>query len=336
MDVVLPKLERQLPVRWAHVMRLPEDSRNSNHSLYICDKLKNFNYFKTHKMEKLLQWSIAHQSGDKEAIEKVGAPDPRMLEQLFGGADEPTLMKQAMMVVGNKDATDEDKLTALDNFEMLIENLDNANNIENLGLWQGIIDVLTSESNVDLQVQAASIIGVATQNNPKSQQDFNKYPHGLERLISLCTNQSTSQPLLLKCLFAIACFVRNFEPGYQSFTKNNGWDILKLKSPSDDKLNMRILSLTSALFSTGLDDEKVSLIQKYDVLDFVSSILTKDGHTGCIDKCLNIVNQLHQLNFQFNQAELLQLQQGLHNVEHLQEHLHPEDLAASKAIAGCK
>lgn len=36
----------------------------------------------------------------------------------------------------------ETKLVAFDNFEMLIENLDNANNIENLKLWEPLLDVL--------------------------------------------------------------------------------------------------------------------------------------------------------------------------------------------------
>ncbi|KAK7680728.1 hsp70 nucleotide exchange factor fes1 [Cerrena zonata] len=133
-------------------------------------------------MEKLLQWSIAQQTGDKESAEKIGQPDPKLLEQLFGGGgpDEPALMKQSIMVVENPEATLENKQIAFDNFEMLIENLDNANNIENLKLWTSIINQLSPEVDDSLKIYAASIIGTAVQNNPNSQEDFLKYcPQGL-------------------------------------------------------------------------------------------------------------------------------------------------------------
>ena len=107
-------------------------------------------------MDKLLQWSIAQQSGDQEAIEKIGKPDPKMLEQLFGGPDEPALMKQAIMVIDNEEATLENREIAFDNFEMLIENMDNANNIENIKLWQSVIDKMSAETPTSFRVYAAS------------------------------------------------------------------------------------------------------------------------------------------------------------------------------------
>lgn len=283
-------------------------------------------------MEKILQWSIAQQSGDKDAIERVGTPDPKLLQQVFGnGPDEPTLMKQSIQVVQNKEASQEDKLTALDNFEMLIENLDNANNIENLKLWPSIIEILDDED-VELQVLAASIIGVAVQNNPNSQEAFAKYPEGVRKLVGITTSTQAAPQLVLKSLFSIASYIRNFEPGYDAFASNNGWEIVSQFKGNDNlKIQLRLLSLVSAIFSTDISN-KVQYIHKYNLIEYLTDILSLDSNVTCIDKSLNIINHLHLAGFTFNEAELIQLQQGLDKIEPVAEELQQEDLNAVKKL----
>lgn len=285
-------------------------------------------------MEKILQWSIAQQSGDKEAIERVGAPDPKILQQVFGnGPDEPTLMKQAIVVVESQDSTQEDKEIALENFEMLIENLDNANNIENLKLWNSIINILDETNQDELRVLAASIIGVAVQNNPKSQEAFAKYPLGLTNLISIILNEKTSSQLLLKSIFAITSYIRNFEPGYDAFEFNNGWEIINfLKKNHNVKIQLRLLSLISAIFSTHSIDKKASFIHQHNLIEYLLEILKVDSNTTCIEKSINIINQLNLAGFKFNEAELIQLQQGLQNIESLLHDLQQDDLNDVKKL----
>lgn len=48
------------------------------------------------------------------------------LAQLFGAADDATLMKEAMAAINDPNVAVEDKLIAFDNLEMLCEGLDNA------------------------------------------------------------------------------------------------------------------------------------------------------------------------------------------------------------------
>ena len=57
----------------------------------------------------------------------------------MGGPSDATLLKEAMAAIQSPDASNENKLVAFDNFEQLIENIDNANNIESLGLWTPLI-----------------------------------------------------------------------------------------------------------------------------------------------------------------------------------------------------
>lgn len=282
-------------------------------------------------MDKLLQWSIAQQSGDQEAIEKIGKPDPKMLEQLFGGPDEPALMKQAIMVIDNEEATLENREIAFDNFEMLIENMDNANNIENIKLWQSVIDKMSAETPTSLRVYAASCAGIAVQNNPKSQEDFLKYD-GLALLISICNEEDVPTELRLKALFAISSLIRNFEVGYAKFDELDGWSVVKFNDNEDHKVKLRILSLVSAILSTPLDKKKEEHVHREKLVANIISILKKDGHIGCIDKALNIISQLASSEFEFSSSEIGDIAQGLEEIEKLKDSISEDDYNSVKQV----
>ena len=282
-------------------------------------------------MDKLLQWSIAQQSGDQEAIEKIGKPDPKMLEQLFGGPDEPALMKQAIMVIDNEEATLENKEIAFDNFEMLIENMDNANNIENIKLWSSVIDKMSPKTPTSLRVYAASCAGIAVQNNPKSQEDFLKYD-GLEQLINICNEEGVPTELRLKPLFAISSLIRNFESGYAKFDELDGWSVVKFKESDDHKIKLRILSLVSAILSTPLDKKKEEHVHKENLVANIITLLQKDGHIGCIDKALNIISQLASSKFEFSSSEIGAIAQGLEEIEQLKDRISEDDYNSVKQV----
>lgn len=283
-------------------------------------------------MDKLLQWSIAQQSGDTEAMARIGQPDPKMLEQLFGGPDEPALMKHAMTIVGDVEVLLENKEVAFDNFEMLIENMDNANNIENLKLWPSLIAQLDDKVPDSLRVYAASCIGIAVQNNPKAQDDFLRHEDGFKRVLELAEDSKTPPELHLKCLSAISSLVRNHEQAYLKFNELNGWQILKFNQDADHKSKIRVLSIMSAVLSTGLDETKSSHIRKEGLIGFIVSVMHKDGHIGCIDKALNIITHLSQLKYPFTATEISDLVQGLELVEALKDQLTLDDLHAAKQV----
>ena len=60
------------------------------------------------------------------------------------------------------------KLIAFDNFEQLLETIDNANNMEPLGLWTPLVGLLEHEE-PDMRRMAAWWVGTAVQNNHKGQ-----------------------------------------------------------------------------------------------------------------------------------------------------------------------
>lgn len=125
----------------------------------------------------LLKWSIENtvpaQPDDAEQVKEERAPnhlDTQALQRLLGNApSDADLMKAAMEVIHDDSATMENKLIAFDNFEQLIENLDNANNMGVLGLWTPLIEVL-ADNDADMRRMAAWCIGTAVQNNEKAQE----------------------------------------------------------------------------------------------------------------------------------------------------------------------
>lgn len=125
------------------------------------------------KLNSLLKWSIQNQGNttdnNNNVVESASRGlNPEVLSSLFGGPSDADLMKSAMDALYSPDVDLENKMIAFDNFEQLIESLDNANNMEPLGLWTPLVQLLSHEE-ADMRRMAAWCVGTAVQNNEKSQ-----------------------------------------------------------------------------------------------------------------------------------------------------------------------
>lgn len=125
------------------------------------------------KLNSLLKWSIQNQdnttTNNNNVVESASRGlNPEVLSSLFGGPSDADLMKAAMSALYSPDVDLENKMVAFDNFEQLIESLDNANNMESLGLWTPLVQLLEHEE-ADMRRMAAWCVGTAVQNNEKSQ-----------------------------------------------------------------------------------------------------------------------------------------------------------------------
>lgn len=287
-------------------------------------------------MEKLLHWSIANANGDKEAIEKAGQPDPKLLQQLFGGGpDEPALMKQAILVITNPEAELENKLIAFDNFEMLIENLDNANNIENLKLWEPLISVLKSDEE-ELRAFALSVIGTAVQNNTKSQENFLKYEDGLPGVIEIAGNTKEVPAVRTKAFYALSNLIRHNSDVYEKFVSLGGLEIIPPvlgDETSNDKLKMRVLALLAAvLTAVEFNASFVEVLRKDGIIESTLDFLVPDGGLYVIDRVLNFLSQLISFGFKFNEQEMSKLRQGYENIENLKDRLNEDDYQTVRQV----
>ncbi|KAL4872009.1 hypothetical protein BDV12DRAFT_162855 [Aspergillus spectabilis] len=179
-------------------------------------------------MNNLLKWGIQNstqnnnQSSDSNTSNNNASKPshnitPQMLNALFGGPSEADLMKAAMEALHSEEVDLENKLIAFDNFEQLVESIDNANNLEPLGLWTPLVELLKHEE-PDMRRMAAWCIGTAVQNNEKAQDKvivMNAFP----TLVSLST-QDPTPAVRKKAVYAISSSVRNYQPGLDELTKH--------------------------------------------------------------------------------------------------------------------
>ncbi|KAL2258578.1 hypothetical protein VTK26DRAFT_8078 [Humicola hyalothermophila] len=170
----------------------------------------------------LLKWSIENSTGATSssndnnttttaAAASASSLNPEILSALFGGPSEAELMKAAMEVIQDPGAALDDKLTAFDNFEQLIESLDNANNLEPLSLWTPLVGLLSHPTEPELRRMAAWCVGTAVQNNARTQERLLAVG-GLPPLVELALAEGEEPAVRKKAVYALSSAVRNYQP----------------------------------------------------------------------------------------------------------------------------
>jgi hsp70-interacting protein len=177
-------------------------------------------------MNELLKWSVENSS--TTANDPSAAPptnrhlNPEALNALFGGPSDADLMIASMQAIKSTDPeiTLEDKLVAFDNFEQLIENLDNANNLQPLALWTPLLECLGHEE-AEIRMMAAWCVGTAVQNNEKSQERLLAM-NGIPPLVKLATGEKEGQKVRRKAVYALSSAARNYQPSMDVLTEELG------------------------------------------------------------------------------------------------------------------
>lgn len=165
------------------------------------------------------QSSIAQVSDDIAAGRRPDLQDPGLYEALMGKS-EPQMMQEELGVAVDTSRPESDRLTALDNFEMLVEQVDNANNMEPLQMWPVLIKLLQSSHEPQIQIQAAWIVGTAMQNNDKGQ--VAALGHGVLPVLLSLLDVSTPE-LRSKAMYAISSLLGHYPAAVAQFSELNGW-----------------------------------------------------------------------------------------------------------------
>jgi hsp70-interacting protein len=84
-------------------------------------------------MDSLLRWAIENSTPAAEGttITPRSDLDPEIIDYILGKPDA-VLMKEALDVAVDASKSEGDRLQALDDFEMLVENIDNANGVNGI------------------------------------------------------------------------------------------------------------------------------------------------------------------------------------------------------------
>ena len=178
-------------------------------------------------MNQLLKWSIEnsnHAPADSSAEHEPATANNTgqtlnsdALSSLLGGPSDADLMKEAMSAITSSTTNLDDKLSAFDDFEQLIENLDNANSLTTLALWDPLKGQLHSQE-ADLRRMAAWCIGTAAQNNFKAQERV-LATGALPTLVMLAL-EDQDKNVRRKAVYALSSAVRNCQPALDAMTQH--------------------------------------------------------------------------------------------------------------------
>lgn len=191
----------------------------------------------------LLKWSIKNSDSSRNAqpAEQRSDPasglSPKMLAELLGGPSDADRMKDAMhAIVAPMEQVDLDnKLIAWDNLEQLIEQIDNANNMEPLGLWAPLLKQLEN-AEPEMRKNAAACVSTAVQNNIKSQEKALSLG-AIPTLAKLAVDDE-DQGVRKKAIGALSSSVRNFQPGMDELEKALPDTLWKSSTAGQDAADM--------------------------------------------------------------------------------------------------
>lgn len=191
------------------------------------------------RLNEALKWSIQNSDTSRNDPSSQGTRSQGLsaeaLAALLGGPSDADLMREAMAAIQSPEVDLDNKLTAFDNFEQLIENLDNANNMESLGLWMPLVQQLGSDE-AELRRMAAWCVGTAVQNNVKAQERVSHleshhmfwavltlgklHAVGAIPTIAKLAVNDPSQAVRKKAILALSSGIRNYQPGLDAATKS--------------------------------------------------------------------------------------------------------------------
>lgn len=186
----------------------------------------------------LLQWSIENSA---PTAADPSAPksqlNPELLAQLLGGPSDADRMRDSMTAIlaPISQCDLENKAIAWENFELLIEQIDNANNMEPMGLWPPLISQLDNV-NTDMRRSAAACVGAAVQNNVKSQEFA--LSHGVVPKLAKLAVEDQEMAVRKKAITALSGLVRNFQPGLDELEKSLPADVWTPRKTGLDAADM--------------------------------------------------------------------------------------------------
>ncbi|KAI0744577.1 nucleotide exchange factors-like protein [Earliella scabrosa] len=201
-------------------------------------------------MENLLRWSLAN-SDPRDVNQPPPAPrsdlNPEIIDAILGKPDSE-LMKEALAVAVDEKRDEDERIQALDDFEMLIEQIDNANNLEKLKMWEPLHSLLTNPtSSEEIQMQTLWILGTAVQNNPAAQNAYLAH-NPLRALLSFLSPTVRSGKTRSKAVYALSGLLKHNAAAVRQMQEVDGWDALRdALQDSDITVRRKVAFLLNSL-----------------------------------------------------------------------------------------
>ncbi|KAJ6578788.1 armadillo-type protein [Mycena vulgaris] len=138
---------------------------------------------------------------------------------------EAVLMKEDMAVATDDSQSESARINALDHLEALIEQIDNANNIEKLQMWTPLQALITSAPTSLIKMQALSVIGTALQNNPAAQDAYLAHDPLPVLASFIVPSPSSTAQTRSKAIYAISGLLKHNAPAVAALSRPDveGW-----------------------------------------------------------------------------------------------------------------
>lgn len=199
-------------------------------------------------MDALLKWSMRNQDPSGPTPDQIMTDlkdgkrpdlDPGVLDAMMGKS-EAQMMQEELAVAVSASRSEDDRAVALDNFEMLIESIDNANLITSMKMWQPLLGLLDpSASSPRLQTAALWILGTAIQNNPSAQNALLDAgsQRTIDTLLSLL-NESADTAVRTKAMYALSAMLGHHPRAVKELEEKGGFTAFK-RALQDPSINLR-------------------------------------------------------------------------------------------------
>ncbi|KAI9074272.1 hypothetical protein K1719_043757 [Acacia pycnantha] len=260
-------------------------------------------------LDGMLQWSISHSDPAKlketaEVRQQLSASElnkRRMeLKELMEEMKVPSdaeLMKIAISDLNNSSITLEDRLRVLQELNVLVEPIDNANDFNKLG---GLVSVTRELYHPDPSIRtiAAWILGKVSQNNLVVQQQVLELG-ALSVLMKMVKSNFMEEAS--KALYAVSALMRNNLAGQELFSTEHGDLMLQniLRNSSIDiRLQKKALILLADLAQCQLENAhrtELPFLSDRDLLKSVVDLIAASTDLDLQDKALVAIKSLLQL-----------------------------------------
>ncbi|TFY76254.1 hypothetical protein EWM64_g7758 [Hericium alpestre] len=200
-------------------------------------------------MDHLLRWGVQNSTAEGQQAQQSEPRkdlDPAILDHILGRPDAE-LMKESLTKALDESLSEEERIIALDDLEMLVEHIDNANNLGKLQMYEPLQKLLTSSFSDNIKTQALWVIGTAVQNNPAAQKAYLEL-NPLHTLLGFLSPSVHSSQLRSKAVYTLSGLLKHNAAAVSELDRVGGWEAfrkaLEGESPQPSCANKKKRALT--------------------------------------------------------------------------------------------
>lgn len=187
-------------------------------------------------MQSLLRWSVEN-SGNSPAPSQRTNIDPGLIDHILGKPDAQ-MMREAIQIATDPSKDEDTRITALDDLEMLVESIDNANDLKKLNMWEPLHGLLSTADTTDpLKMQTLWVIGTALQNNPAAQLTYLALDP-LPVILSSLSPSTNSAKTRSKAMYALSGLLKHNAQAVRQLNATGGWHTFR-GALEDSDINVR-------------------------------------------------------------------------------------------------